>query len=324
MNIINTYVAYAKDENMRLNSSSGAVFSLLSTDIFNIGGVVYGVSMTNDCRYAEFIRTTNQNEFKALRGSKYLQAKVGCTYQSVKHDLENNIPVLFTGTGCEINGLKAFLGKNYSNLLCVDVVCHGTPSPKLWNRYIDIMEEKNNAKLVSVNFRCKDLSWADFGMKEIYEPYKVIYISKDDDPYMRMFLRNYCLRPSCYACTAKNNKQSDITVGDFWGIEKVAPEMNDGKGVSLVVTRTEKGQDAFENIKKAISWKEVSYEDGVKMNSPEYASVNKPKEREQFFQDLDTLSFSELQTKYAGDINIGLINKAKKAIKTFVSRGGRK
>ena len=197
MNVINTYAAYAKDEELRLSSSSGAVFSLLAENIINRSGVVYGVAMTEDCRNAEFIRAADMDALKALRGSKYLQAKVGNTYQSVKHDLENNIPVLFTGTGCQINGLKAFLGKEYNNLISVDVVCHGTPSPKLWNRYIDYMEEKNNAKLVSVNFRCKDLSW-----KDVPEPYKVIDISKDDDPYMRMFIRNYCLRPSCYACTA--------------------------------------------------------------------------------------------------------------------------
>ena len=328
MNVIDTYAAYAKDEYLRLNSSSGAVFSLLAEKIFLKSGVVYGVAMTRGCRDAEYIRTTNQHEFKVIRGSKYLQAKIGNTYQLVKHDVESNIPVLFSGTGCQVNGLKAFLGKEYSNLICVDVVCHGTPSPKLWRNYIDYMEHKNNAELVSVNFRCKDVNWVDFGMKEFYEPYKVLYISKDDDPYMRMFLRNYCLRPSCYACTAKDNKRSDITIGDFWGIQKVAPDMNDGKGVSLVITRTERGQDVFEKIKKDIFWKEVSYEDGVKRNSAEYTSVIKPIERDRFFLDLNALSFSEMEMRYAADRNAGFINKAKnkakKIFKIIISRGGRK
>ena len=128
-----------------------------------------------------------------------------------KVELQAGKLVLFTGTGCQVNGLKKFLGKDYENLICMDVICHGAPSPALWREYAQYQEKKSGGKLKGINFRCKDESWTDFGMKEVLEDIpensvKRFYISKDKDPYMQMFLRDYCLRPSCYECVAKKEK----------------------------------------------------------------------------------------------------------------------
>ncbi len=316
-----TYAAYY-DSDIRLSSSSGGLFSLLATNF----DTIYGVAMREDCYGAEFIRV--EGDVSPLRGSKYFQAKVGDAFKEVKRDLIDGKRVLFSGTGCQINGLALFLGKDYSNLFLLDIICHGVPSPKLWREYAEY-QEKKYGKLQSVNFRCKDGRWQDFGMNENVrdglkesEEIKQLYISKDADSFMRMFLRNHCLRPSCYDCHAKSYKKSDMTIADFWGIESVAPEMNDDKGTSLVITRTDKGQELFEVIKEKLKWKEVSYEDGVRGNPYEYSSVERPATRDTFFADLDTLSFEEMEKKYAADIKTSLLrrakNKTKRAIKKIV------
>lgn len=309
------YAAYAKDESLRLSSSSGAVFSLLAEYILSQNGVVYGVALSSDCRSAEFIRINHLEKLIRIRGSKYLQAGIGSTYKQVRSDLESGISVLFSGVGCQVNGLKLFLQKDYDNLFCVDVICHGVPSPALWRKYVEHMEKNSGEKLVSVNFRCKDNSWQDFGMKEVDENSKEVYISKDKDPFMQMFLRNYCLRPSCYECAAKDRKMSDITIADFWGIERVAPDMNDGKGTSLVLIRNTKGAALFEHISSGLVYKEVSYEDGVRGNPTEYKSVSRPKERDVFFGDMDVLGFEDLQKKYAVPVPVPFIQRTKRKVK---------
>ena len=308
-----TYAAIYNNNEIRENSSSGGIFSAL-TEKFD---VVYGVAMTDDCYGAEMIRV--EGNISPLRGSKYFQAKVGDAFKLVKKDVEEGRKVLFSGTGCQINGLTMFLGKEYPNLFLLDIICHGTPSPKLWREYAKY-QEKKRGKLKKVNFRCKDDSWIAFGMKENH-----MYISKDEDVFMQMFLHDYCLRPACYECHAKHYKKSDMTIADFWGIENVAPKMNDGRGTSLVITRTEKGQEFFDNIKNELKWKEVSYEEGVKGNPSEYSSVARPQQRDTFFTDLEKLPFEEMEKKYAADIKVSFPRKVGRVIKRTIKkilRGG--
>lgn len=308
---IAVYAVYAKDETLRMASSSGAVFSLLAEQVLLGNGVVYGVAMSSDCRSAEFVRVDALEDLFRLRGSKYLQAKMGSTYNQVRTDLESGINVLFSGVGCQINGLKAFLGRDFDNLFCVDVICHGVPSPALWRKYVEYMEKQNESRLVSVNFRCKDDGWQDFGMKEVDKDKKEMYVSKDIDPFMQMFLRNYCLRPSCYKCAAKKVKRSDVTIADFWGIERAAPDMDDGRGTSLVLIRTERGAGMFEHIEGRLIYREVSYEDGVRGNPTEYRSVRRPRERDVFFEDMNTLEFHILQDKYAAPVSVSAVQRIK-------------
>lgn len=329
--VLSTYAAYSLDYEERLNSSSGGIFSLLAKVILADGGAVYGVAMSSDCRSAEFIRVTDEAELYRLRTSKYLQAHVGMTFKWVKQDLEDGVTVLFTGTGCQVNGLIDFLeagkGTNavrekYPNLYCMDVICHGVPSPALWREYVEYIEEQNNAKLVGVNFRCKDNSWTDFGMKEQQKGYgcdknvyKEVFISKSQDPYMLMFLRNYCLRPSCYECKAKEVKLADITLADFWGIQKIDRTMSDGKGTSLILVRTLKGAGLFDKVAGNIKIKEVSYLEGIEHNPAEYKSVMKPSSRDIFFTDMTNMTFEELKGKYGIPTPVSLKRKIKSGIK---------
>lgn len=317
------YACYNKDKDVRLSSSSGAVFSSLAEYVLNKSGIVYGVAMSEDCYSAEFIGVTDSEGLTKLRGSKYLQAKVGNTFKSVKKELQAGKLVLFTGTGCQVNGLKTFLGKDYDNLICMDVICHGAPSPALWREYARDQEKKMGGKLKEINFRCKDDSWVDFGMKEVLstipeDSVKKFYISKDKDPYMQMFLRDYCLRPSCYECMVKKEKMSDLTVADFWGIKDVAPEMNNGLGTSLVLIRTKKGQEIFNYISCEMKLKEVTYEAGVKGNPAEYKSCVRPSQRDTFFDDMHTMSFEELEGKYATPIKYSLKTRAKRKTKKIM------
>lgn len=317
------YACYNKDKDVRLSSSSGAVFSSLAEYVLNKSGIVYGVAMSEDCYSAEFIGVTDSEGLTKLRGSKYLQAKVGNTFKSVKKELQAGKLVLFTGTGCQVNGLKTFLGKDYDNLICMDVICHGAPSPALWREYARDQEKKMGGKLKGINFRCKDDSWVDFGMKEVLstipeDSVKKFYISKDKDPYMQMFLRDYCLRPSCYECMVKKEKMSDLTVADFWGIKDVAPEMNNGLGTSLVLIRTKKGQEIFNYISCEMKLKEVTYEAGVKGNPAEYKSCVRPSQRDTFFDDMHTMSFEELEGKYATPIKYSLKTRAKRKTKKIM------
>lgn len=320
---LKVYACYNIDKEIRLSSSSGAVFSSLAEYVLSKQGMVYGVAMSEDCYSAEFISVTNREELSKLRGSKYLQAKVGNTYKLVKGDLISGKLVLFTGTGCQVNGLKKFLGREYDNLICVDVICHGAPSPALWRKYAKYQERKNGGKLKSINFRCKDESWTNFGMKEVlnYVPEgseKKLYISKDKDSYMQMFLRDYCLRPSCYECVAKKAKWSDLTIADFWGINDVSPDMNDGMGISLVLIRTNKGKELFESINCHMKSKEVSYKEGVKENPAEFRSCARPSQRNTFFDDMRRMDFEELEKKYVTPIKVSYKTKIKRKINKII------
>lgn len=309
MENMRTYAAIYKNE-IREKSSSGGVFSALASQF----DVIYGVAMTEDCYGAEMIRA--EENFSLLRSSKYVQAQLGDSFKNAREDLNLGKKVLFSGTGCQINGFKNFLGKEYDNLVCIDVVCHGVPSPKLWREYVKFQERKYG-KLKKINFRAKEGSWKKFGMKK-----NQFYISKSKDPFMNMFLDDFCLRPSCYKCCVKQHKLSDISVADFWGIEHVAPEINDGMGTSLIIVRTKKGQKLFDSVKKKLAWKEVDYNDAVRENPAEYRSAQRPPQRDFFFSDLQLHSFDYMIRKYALDtrkIKI-LWRKMKNFVKRIVRR----
>lgn len=323
-NLIKVYAAYCKKEELRLASSSGGIFSVIANYIFKKNGVVYGVVMRDDCYSAVYRRIEDENELSSLRGSKYLQAKIGDTFHQVKRDLDSGKNVLFTGTGCYINGLNTYLQKKYDNLLCMDIVCHGTPSPKLWKEYAEYQESKFQSKMICVSFRNKDKHDRNgFEVKKIDDNHNELYISRHIDPYFSMFVKNIALRPSCFECTAKYYKMSDITVADFWGIDNVDPELNDNKGISLVITRSQKGQELFDTINNEIIFKEVSYKDGVRENKAEYQSYSKPKDRDQFFVDMKKLSFEKLSKKYVSTPIWKKCGRKFKQLAKKIIRGGK-
>ena len=203
-----------------------------------------------------------------------------------------------------------------------------TPKPQEYTDPLTGEMKKKQIKFFpDVYFRCKDNNWVDFGMKEIIDRIpegasQRLYISKDTDSYMQMFLRNYCLRPSCYECVAKEVKTSDLTIADFWGINNVVPEMNDGAGASLVLVRTNKGKSIFESIKMDVELKAVTYEESVKNNSAEFKSCDRPIQRNMFFGDMNGMSFEELAKKYAAPVDRTFKGKIKRKIKNIIKNMG--
>lgn len=293
------YGARAKDMDLRLKSSSGGVFSLLAERTLDRGGVVFGAALTPDCKAVRHIAVTERGRLAPLRGSKYLQSEIGDAFRQVLGHLEEGREVLFTGTPCQIDGLKRFLGRDRQGLLCMEVICHGVPSPALWERYIAYMGERSGAPIQKADFRHKKLSWTIFGARLENSKRRVLYSTLHKDPYLQMFLKNICLRPSCYQCPSRGlDRRADLTVGDFWGIENVAPELDDDKGTSLVLIHTEEGARAFSDISADLDMRRVDCMAALAGNICMLESVARPAGRERFFEDLGRMPFCELQRKY--------------------------
>lgn len=306
------YAAKTKNDALRISSSSGGVFSELALSVLSNNGIVYGVSFADDLKSAKHIRIEKKEELPKIMGSKYIQSSVTGIFYSVKQDLDKGKYVLFSGVPCQIDGLKLFLRKPYINLICVDLICHGIPSPKLWRQYFDFTEAKFNATITGVNFRDKTNGWKEFGIKKEGKNTTQL-LSQNDDPFMFLFLKNYSLRPSCYACNAKKiESMSDITLADFWGVERVAPEFDDNKGVSLVLIHSEKGNNALESLKDKLNLIKVPFEESLKDNPSYFCSSKKPESRDCFFEDMNKTTFKELKAKYC---KLSIKSKVKHVIK---------
>ena len=297
-NEIQVYCCKNKDKNIRLQSSSGGIFTLIAEWILNQDGVVFGVKFNENMEAIhDYIETKDKLEL--FRGSKYLQSRIEDNYEKVKMFLLEKRKVLFTGTPCQIEGLLAYLGKEYNNLYTQDIICHGVPSPKVWRKYLEYIQNKNRDNLEKINFRKKDiLGWKDY---QVYYKYNNTdqYIHHKDDIYMRMFLKNLILRESCYNCNFKKIKRaSDITIADFWGIDKINLDFYDEKGISAIMINSLKGKEIFEDIKLNMEFSKADINDIIKYNSCICKSTNYNIEREEFFKDLEEKDFEYIISKF--------------------------
>lgn len=291
------YAVINQDEEIRKNSSSGGVFSLIAQHILSQGGVVFGAAVTKDTRICH-ICVEDSSQLYQLRGSKYVQSNVGNTYSQAKQYLLSGRPVLYTGTPCQISGLKAYLGKDYDHLFCQDLICHGAPSPGVWQQYVSYREQLARSKTKSVFFRYKDPSWVNFCMRFEFENNTYYQASLREDPYLRAFLSDLCLRPSCHQCAYKTQqRQADITLADYWGIWDIHPKMHDDKGTSLVFINSEKGSQIFEAIKQQLAFHPTDISLSLSQNSAMIASAVKPKNREQFLSEIQNGNFKETVSK---------------------------
>lgn len=296
------YACINKDEFTRLESSSGGIFTLLAEKTINNDGVVFGAGF-NDKFEVKHSFIENKNDLEIFRGSKYAQSKIGDSYSQAKDFLEKGRQVLFTGTPCQIGGLKAYLGKTYNNLFCVDIICHGVPSPKVWQKYISYREKVSGKSLAKrIAFRRKDEGWKRFSVSFGFDNNTEYRQTFDKDLYMKAFLKDISLRPSCYHCEYKTlHRQSDITLADFWGVENVLPEMDDDKGTSLIFINSVKGQQMFEKIKGKTIYQEVDINQAVRYNPAAIKSAGHNPKRDRFFRELDEVDFDELVKKYCSD-----------------------
>lgn len=282
------YAAINTNEGIRMESSSGGVFTIMAEKVINGGGVVFGAKYTDDWQ-VEIVPAESIDELAAFRGSKYLQARMGNSLQQCKQFLRDGRKVLFSGTPCQIAGLKHYLRKDFDNLIAVDFVCHGVPSPKVWGRYLSEVTNAGRKAIRDIKFRDKPQGWKRFNFTLDYEESEKSYSISSyngDNHYMRAFLSDMILRPSCYNCQAKSGRsQSDITIGDFWGIETVLPSMDDDKGTSLVLVHTEKGKQIFADAQ--VKTEVVAYEDAFAHNPAIEHSARAHDHRQGFFKRLD-------------------------------------
>ncbi len=298
----NVPIAFAcinKNDNVRLKSSSGGIFTLFAEKVIKDGGIVFGVSFNQNFE-VEHNFTETLEGFESFLGSKYVQSKIGDSYIQVKCFLEKGRKVLFTGTPCQIGGLYKFLNRTYNNLFTIDIICHGVPSPLIWEKYIKYREKKSRLPITKINFRNKTEGWRLYSMSFLFKNNSEYRQTLDKDLYMKIFLQNICLRPSCYACEFKSlHRQSDITLADFWGIKNILPDMDDNKGTSLVFINSKYGQEMFYHIVNNIFFKEVDINKSVKYNMAAIKSIESNPKRELFFNDLEKIPFDKLLKKYS-------------------------
>ncbi len=287
---IKTFAAKNNDENIRQQSSSGGIFTLLATKVINNGGGVFG-AIFNAKWEVEHDYTDTIEGLAKFRGSKYVQSKIGNNYILAEEYLKDGKQVLFSGTPCQISGLKRFLRKEYENLICVDIICHGVPSPFIWQKYI---EQYNPTELSSISFRDKTNSWKRYEVVIRQEKKTIIREDIGKNIYMKLFLSDLCLRPSCSNCNSKSGKsKSDITIADFWGIQHLHPDFDDDKGCNLVLINSEKGLNLFNKLE--CDKIETDFNTAIKYNPSYFKSVAEPKYRKYFFDYFDKYGFEVYQ-----------------------------
>lgn len=288
------YGAYVKDSLKRAKSSSGGIFGTIAENVLLGGGHVCGAAFDEEYKVSH-IMIDNLEQLDLLRGSKYLQSSNKGIYTQVKQKLIEGKTVLYSGTACQVAGLKKYLVKEYENLITIDVLCHGVPSPKLWGKYIDELSDMKRNKIKKVNFRSKAYGWKMFAMKIDIEEKDSIHEKYPLNKYMRLFLSNICLRPSCYSCRYKSmERPSDITIGDFWGVEHILPKLDDDEGMSVVQINTAKGKRIFDKISDNMIYQKVDIDVALPPNADSRKSVNMHPKREKFFRQLDKRNMNQL------------------------------
>jgi len=301
VNIPKVFAVKNNNEQIRLESSSGGVFSILAERTIHNSGVVFGARVdTNFSVIHDFTETYEGVE--AFRGSKYLQSLIGDNYNKAEHFLKQGREVLFTGTPCQIAGLKHFLQEEYNNLLTVDIVCHGVPSPKVFRRYLEELNTQQDGRLEKIQFRNKTEGWKKFSFATRRKAGKNTVLFRqnlDKNIYMRGFLQNLYLRPSCHVCPSKNfTSGSDLTIGDFWGIQQIHPDFDDDKGCSLILCNNSKGQHIFKEIKNELKFIETSIDDALRGNYSIVNSVLPHSSRDKFFNQIDDKPIIHLINHY--------------------------
>ncbi len=274
-NLISAVGAYSKDELTIKKSSSGGIFYELAKYILANNGIVFGAAFSEDFKKV-YIKSTDEVSIDKLLRSKYVESQVGDSFIKVKQNLEDNRMVLFCGCPCQVAGLKNFLGKDYENLYTCDFSCGGLPSHKLYEQYLDLLEQKYNSKITDVNFRPKIYGWKMYAIKVEFangKKYKSLGIN---DPFFSAFIyKHYSVRDNCLNCQFADNHYSDIVLADFWLYKKLS-DLKENNGISLVITNSPKGEELLKNIRNKIFFKNLN------LDSASY-NMHKPKYADEFF-----------------------------------------
>lgn len=286
------YACYNKNIDTRSKSTSGGVTTLIAEYVIKeCGGVVFGAAFDSEFNVVH-MKVDTLEELDKIRGSKYPQSNIGNCFKEAKECLISGITVLFIGTPCQISGLKRFLGKEYTNLLCLDFVCHGVASPGVWSGYLN--ECKNINEITEIVFKDKIKGWKRWHVKIRYKDH-TWYRRGGMEPFMRSFLGYANIRPSCFHCRFKGlSRESDFTVSDCWGIGEENKRLNDDMGLSALLIQNETALKIFKKISSDVEYEEYNAEELMEGNWTTFKSVPPNKNREKFF-----IAYEKRGAKYA-------------------------
>lgn len=281
---LSVYAARFLNDKILAKSSSGGIFPAISYEILKSKGVVVG------CRYnerlkAEHICIEDVDDIVYLQGSKYVQSDTLNTYTKIREYLNCGRTVLFSGTPCQVGGLKKYLRKDYDNLFTIETICHGAPSPKIFAKYLEWLAERFGSKVVGFSFRDKEKkAWGGFDLRVQLENGTVKFIYGQTDPYFVGFFEGRLSRDSCYNCVyATRDRVADLTLGDYWGIEKAHIDFVDPRGVSVVLVNSKKGEWLFDLIKDKIFYVKSDWESAALLNPELKRPAIKPEVRDRFY-----------------------------------------
>lgn len=292
-----SFAAYSKNEQIRKCSSSGGVFSVLAQIVLKHNGVVFGAAFDDEFQ-VHHIRVESVKDLEKLRGSKYVQSRIEKTFKDAKEILESGREVYFSGTPCQIDGFKNYLGREYENLITQDIICHGVPAPYVWDKYLDSVRNNINSEITQISFRDKLLGWRKYSVRIEGANGKVEMSTFLDNPMMRAYLRDMCLRPSCYDCPSKGVKRSsDITLADFWNVSDFIDDFDDDRGTDLIICHSSKGMKLLQEAESAIECHKVDMR-AVYENVPMNTSSRLPTKRNDFMEYLEHGSFVGSVQKY--------------------------
>lgn len=309
------YACYNTNEDIRNQSSSGGIYALIAQAVIKNNGAVFAVCY-DDKFETEHRKITSIEELNQTFGSKYVPSKLHGTFQEVKNCLIEGQTVLFVGTPCQCAGLKCFLGQEYENLWLIDLVCHGVPSKAVWRQYLKELEDD---QIISINMRDKSLGWSEwnYNWSIKYKNGDTKIIHRSQVLFMQGFEKDYYLRPSCYECNFKGlNRCTDITIGDYWGVWKEDPNMDDGKGTSIIIIHSEKGRMIMESIKKNIKIIKTDIHKVIEYNPSIIESAMLTTKRKLFFKKFKSNKTLKhiIKDLSKTDIRVKLKNKFKNII----------
>lgn len=303
---------FKNEDSIREKSSSGGAYTAISDYVLLDGGSCFGTAFT-DTQDVVFQKAVNKQERDKFLGSKYVQSSIGTTYLEIGKELKGHNKVLFTGTPCQVSGLKHYLkAKKISTerLLTVDLLCHGTPSPKVWKDYVNFLEKKNQARMISYTFRDKEKGWIGYHIKAEYDNGNNECESSEELTFLKIFSMDVALRPSCYNCPYACRKRcGDITIGDYWGIHQLDEKFADNKGISLVVPNSSVGKNLVSSIceNPLYRWNEYNYSSVSQPNLE--CSTLKNLVTDMFWKHYQTKGFMWIIRNYGGYNNPSFTNK---------------
>lgn len=294
------YAVVHKNQNVIRDSRSGGVFTAISDYVLEKHGVVYGAVTMSPEMTVVHRRADNKADRNLMRGSKYVQSDISDCFSQIKKDLESGILVLFSGTSCQVAAIKAVVGEDWPNLFTVDVVCHGVPSPQIWKDYVSYVKKKYRAECIGVDFRNK----TKFGWPTHIETIKLKKGKRIREVnslyYTKLYYSHLIIRQSCSCCPYKCKVHpGDVTIGDYWGIKKAAPEFFSQNGVSLLLLNTEKGHTLFSYTKDAIKYRKTEL--SKSMQPPFEGPFPLPANRDAFWNDYKNMKFESVLLKYVGE-----------------------